>query len=90
MSDNHQEFISKEDNSGTLALPDDFLPDQLHILPVNGRPFFPAQVQPIMISEEIWGDTLRQVADSESKLLGVAFVNEKVPTRFRSWVIFPW
>ena len=77
MSDNHQEFISKEDNSGALALPDDFLPDQLHILPVNGRPFFPAQVQPIMISEEIWGDTLRQVADSESKLLGVAFVNEK-------------
>ncbi|RUM49817.1 MAG: endopeptidase La, partial [Marinomonas sp.] len=33
----------------SLALPDDVLPDTLYILPVSSRPFFPAQVQPVMV-----------------------------------------
>ena len=77
MSEQNQEFIGREDNSGTLALADDILPDRLHVLPVNGRPFFPAQVQPIIVSAEIWGETLKRVAKTEHKLLGIAFVNDK-------------
>ncbi|MCD8521453.1 MAG: endopeptidase La [Saccharospirillaceae bacterium] len=77
MSDEHHEFISREDDSGALALADDVLPETLHILPVNGRPFFPAQVQPVIVDETIWGDTLKRVADSQHKLLGLAFVDDK-------------
>jgi len=72
-----QEFIGKEDNSGNLALPDDILPDHLLVLPVNGRPFFPAQVQPIIISADVWGETLKRVAKTEHRLLGIAYINDK-------------
>ena len=75
--DDKQEFIGKEEHDGKLALPDDILPDHLLVLPVNGRPFFPAQVQPIIISAEVWGETLKRVAKTEHKLLGIAFVDDK-------------
>lgn len=79
MTEEKQEFISREESGGDLALADDILPGHLHVLPVNGRPFFPAQVQPIIISAEVWGETLKRVAKTEHKLLGVAFVHDKNP-----------
>ena len=79
MTEEKQEFISREESGGDLALADDILPGHLHVLPVNGRPFFPAQVQPIIISAEVWGETLKRVAKTEHKLLGVAFVQDKNP-----------
>lgn len=47
-----------------LALPNQMLPAVLHVLPVLSRPFFPAQVQPVMVDAEPWKDTLQAVADS--------------------------
>ncbi len=82
-----QEYISHEEGRKAIALADEFLPDQLFVLPVNGRPFFPAQVQPVIVDEELWGDTLEEVMESEHKLLGLSFVNDKnskeVPTTSR-------
>ncbi|MAD46519.1 MAG: endopeptidase La [Oceanospirillaceae bacterium] len=75
--DDKQEYIGKEEHESKLALPDDILPDHLLVLPVNGRPFFPAQVQPIIISADVWGETLKRVAKTEHKLLGIAFVDDK-------------
>lgn len=77
MSDENHEFISREEGAGALALADDVLPETLHILPVNGRPFFPAQVQPVIVDEKVWGATLKRVADSQHKLLGLSFVDDK-------------
>lgn len=82
-----QEYISHEEGKQAVALADEFLPEQLFVLPVNGRPFFPAQVQPVIVDEELWGDTLNKVVESEHKLLGLSFVNDKdaneVPTTSR-------
>lgn len=82
-----QEYISHEEGRKAVALADEFLPDQLFVLPVNGRPFFPAQVQPVIVDEKLWGDTLEEVMESEHKLLGLSFVNDKdskeVPTTNR-------
>lgn len=79
-----QEYISHEEGRKAVALADEFLPDQLFVLPVNGRPFFPAQVQPVIVDEALWGDTLEEVMESDHKLLGLSFVNDKdskeVPT----------
>ncbi|WP_430462172.1 endopeptidase La [Thalassolituus sp. LLYu03] len=77
MTDKNQEFISKEDAGNQLLPADQILPERLHVLPVNGRPFFPAQVQPVIISAAIWGETLKRVANTEHKLLGLAFVEDK-------------
>lgn len=82
-----QEYISHEEGRKAVALADEFLPEQLFVLPVNGRPFFPAQVQPVIVDEELWGDTLEEVMESEHKLLGLSFVSDKnskeVPTPSR-------
>lgn len=81
------EYISHEEGKKGLAIAEDILPDEIYVLPVNGRPFFPAQVQPVIMDEALWGETLKEVADSEHKLLGLSFVNDKdakeVPTTSR-------
>lgn len=79
MSEDDNEYINHEDGMKALTLADDVMPVELPILPVNGRPFFPAQVQPIIVDEELWGETLEQVDSTEHKLLGLAFVNDKNP-----------
>ena len=40
-----QEIIS----SNGLVLPDQQQPDKLYIIPVHNRPFFPAQVLPVIV-----------------------------------------
>ena len=70
-----------------LAIAEEIFPEELFILPVNGRPFFPAQVQPIIMDEENWAETILRVEESDHQLLGLAFVNDKsvkeVPTTQR-------
>src|SRR5690554_3430311 len=82
-----QEYISNEEGLKALALADEFLPEELFVLPVNGRPFFPAQVQPVIMDEKLWGDTLNDVMESDHRLVGLSFVNDKsskeVPTTSR-------
>lgn len=82
MSDQEYEIISGDDeeersSSKGLALIEESLPDELLIVPVNGRPFFPAQVQPIIMDEENWAETLLRVEESEHQVLGLSFVNDK-------------
>ena len=64
-----QEYISHEEGRKALALADEFLPDQLFVLPVNGRPFFPAQVQPVIVDEELWGATLEEVMEDRKSVV---------------------
>lgn len=84
MIDDEHEYISHEEGNQALTLPIEQMPVELPILPVNGRPFFPAQVQPIIVDEELWGETLEQVDATEYKLLGLAFVNDKNPKEIPS------
>ena len=57
---NAPEFVSAA--SGQLALPGQTLPDKLYIIPVHNRPFFPAQVLPVVVNEQPWSETLQRVA----------------------------
>ncbi|MCC4274561.1 endopeptidase La [Marinomonas communis] len=57
----------------SLALPDDVLPDTLYILPVSSRPFFPAQVQPVMVDAEPWEDTLEHIAEQPQSVVGLVY-----------------
>jgi ATP-dependent Lon protease len=78
--DQEHEFISREDAESTLALADEVLPDSLNVLPVNGRPFFPAQVQPVIVPRALWEETMKRVKNTEHKLLGLAWVDTNVST----------
>ncbi|MGO1659987.1 MAG: hypothetical protein ACTHYN_15435, partial [Marinobacter sp.] len=43
-------YIGENKQSKDLALPQQSLPKQMYVLPVSNRPFFPAQVQPVMVN----------------------------------------
>ncbi|MAM00072.1 endopeptidase La [Hydrocarboniclastica marina] len=72
------EFIGREDGTVKtprgLALPDQSLPKRLYILPVNGRPFFPAQVQPVVVNQNPWEETLNRVAATDHSVVGLSYV----------------
>lgn len=57
-----------------LALPENNLPDKLYLVPVANRPFFPAQIQPLVFSRTLWEETLQRVGQSSQKVLGLSFV----------------
>ncbi|ASP39949.1 endopeptidase La [Bacterioplanes sanyensis] len=85
MSEKSHEFIGRDEEAATgLVQANEILPDRIHVLPVNGRPFFPAQVQPVIVDAKLWSDTLERVSKTEHKLIGLAFVDDKssqqVPT----------
>ena len=61
----------------------DQLPERLFLLPINNRPFFPAQVQPLLINRARWQDTMQKVGETAHHCVGLAFVGEgdgKVPS----------
>ncbi|WP_067521141.1 endopeptidase La [Endozoicomonas ascidiicola] len=77
-SNNPEVLLGDEENQepGTgLVLPNQALPDKLYLIPVSNRPFFPAQVQPLVFSNKEWGETLQRVGQSPHKAVGLSFVS---------------
>ncbi len=65
----------------------DLLPNTLHVLPLANRPFFPHQVIPLIVEVEHWAETVKEIADSSHKVLGLVLVqkdnvNEAKPEDF--------
>ncbi|NEX19144.1 endopeptidase La [Thiorhodococcus mannitoliphagus] len=60
-----------------LARANDVLPAEIHVLPVASRPFFPGQAVPLMMDAEHWASTMKAVADTEHKILGVLLVDSE-------------
>ncbi|WP_163560064.1 endopeptidase La [Halomonas sp. NO4] len=54
----------------------DSLPERIYLLPIHNRPFFPAQVQPLVINRERWEETIRRVGNTPHQILGVAYVGD--------------
>ncbi|MCI0510150.1 ATP dependent PIM1 peptidase [Chromohalobacter marismortui] len=53
-----------------------YLPERLYLLPIHNRPFFPAQVQPLVIHRERWEETMERVGNTPHHSVGVAFVGD--------------
>jgi ATP-dependent Lon protease len=68
------EFIPPQPRGHDLAVADDVLPDTLHIMPIATRPYFPGQVQPVVVNMSKWQETLQAVAKDGHRLLGLLFV----------------
>ena len=54
----------------------DALPERIYLLPIHNRPFFPAQVQPLVINRERWEESIRRVGKTPHHIVGLAFVDE--------------
>jgi len=55
--------------------PHDVLPDQLYILPLPERPFFPAQAMPLMYSESPWVETFQQLYERNQQMVGLVLAD---------------
>ncbi len=85
------EVITGDNNpqsTGTeLTIANQAMPDKLYLIPVSNRPFFPAQVQPLVFSKNLWEETLQRVGQSPQKAVGLSFVggipgNDITPEEF--------
>ncbi|BES72984.1 endopeptidase La [Marinobacter nanhaiticus D15-8W] len=73
--DETMEYIGKDENRQSLALPQQSMPKRMYVLPVQNRPFFPAQVQPVVVNQDPWQETLKRVGETDHHILGLCFVD---------------
>ncbi|MBT8138166.1 MAG: endopeptidase La, partial [Gammaproteobacteria bacterium] len=66
----------KSDSSVDLALPNEILPEKLYVIPVATRPFFPAQIQPVVVDKDRWQGTLQRVAKAGHNYVGLVYVGD--------------
>jgi len=64
-------------SSTGLILPDQNLPTKLLLLPIFERPFFPAQVQPLVIDEDPWEETFARLTKMDHHFLGLCYAGEQ-------------
>lgn len=82
-SEQNSRNTTREDVAGrSLVIPDAVLPGSLYLIPVPGRPFFPAQIQPIVLDLKPWGKTLERIAKSEQPVFGLLYCGEQDPAQF--------
>ena len=69
---NEQENSTFEEKAKTgLILAGQERPAQLHIIPIQGRPFLPAQILPVQIQANPWGKTIERVARTTHKMVAL-------------------
>lgn len=83
MSDQDVVLDSADDDQtsqpGTgLVLPNQRLPQKLHLLPITNRPFFPAQVMPVVVDETPWAETIEQVAETPHHALALFWIDTPI------------
>lgn len=73
---------NRSDSTGTgLVIPDAVLPGSLYLIPVPGRPFFPAQIQPIVLDLKPWGETLERITKSKQPVFGLLYCGDQDPAQ---------
>jgi ATP-dependent Lon protease len=72
----HEAEVITGDDNRSLALPDRTPPAHLYLLPVNNRPVFPGQIQPIVVNAEKWGATIARVGETAHQSCGLVYVGE--------------
>ncbi|MBB3104762.1 endopeptidase La [Azomonas macrocytogenes] len=75
ISPDHERAPEHEVIPNGLALPDQTLPDKLYVIPIHNRPFFPAQVLPVIVNDDPWAETLERVAKTQHQRMALFFVD---------------
>lgn len=74
--DSIEERVSNSKKGAPILLPSLPYPDQLYLLPLNRRPFFPGMAAPIVIEPGAYYEVLKAVAKTDHKCLGL-FLTKK-------------
>lgn len=73
------DFVDVAETGTSLVVPDAVLPSTLYLIPVPGRPFFPAQIQPVILDMKPWAQTIEQVAKADQPVVGLLFCGDQDP-----------
>lgn len=65
-----------------LAIKTPSYPEKLYVIPIHNRPFFPAQVLPILVNQIPWEQTLRLVAETEHHSIAIFYTDEPFDENF--------
>ncbi|WP_152205255.1 endopeptidase La [Marinobacter changyiensis] len=76
--DDVTEYIGKDESKNSLTLARQSMPRRMYVIPVSNRPFFPAQVQPVVVNQKPWHETLKRVSETDHHMLGLCFVDNPV------------
>ncbi len=74
--DSNDTVFSQSGSDSSLVVADQTLPDSLLLLPIFERPFFPAQVQPLVVDAEPWSETFEQLSKMNAHLLGLSYAGD--------------
>ncbi len=64
-----------------LARPEDVLPGQILLLPLEKKPFFPGQVLPLVMEAKKWGEALKRIANTGNPVVGVVYTGGVPPDK---------
>ena len=54
-----------------IVLPGDILPNNIHIIPQENRPFFPGQAIPLVMSADVWLSTFKAIQERKQDVVGL-------------------
>ncbi len=63
-------------SSGVLVQANDVRPQRLYVIAVQSRPFMPAQIMPVVLDAEQWGETLDRVLNTPHRMVALFFVED--------------
>lgn len=62
---------------GEIAEGDQFLPQEVYLLPVKERPFFPGQQLPVLLAREKWEETFNAIKEQKCQYIGLVYVDHE-------------
>ena len=71
-----EEIIKEETKEGKEELPSLLYPDEVYIIPLNRRPFFPGMAAPILIEKGSYYEALKLTVKTDHKCMGL-FLTKK-------------
>ena len=77
------EMLNSDEQGTGLVIPDSVLPSTLYLLPSPKRPFFPAQIQPILLDMSVWESTLQRVGNMQDKVMGLIYCGDSDPRELK-------
>ncbi|GAB3481791.1 endopeptidase La [Azotobacter salinestris] len=69
------EIVDAETTANSLVLPEQTLPEQVYVIPIHNRPFFPAQVLPVVVNPDPWAETLKRVVKTPQHSLALFYMD---------------
>ena len=78
MDIDHEGEVLEPGGGRQIILPKDVLPNVIHVIPQDNRPFFPGQAIPLLMDADVWLPTLEAVQQAGQDVIGVVATKDGI------------